>query len=54
MLYYLGVRNVEDTQCGFKLFTRSAAAAIFPHLHVEGWAFDVEVLRLQSDWAFRL
>jgi len=44
VLYVLGVRGIEDTQCGFKLFTRKTAQAIFPNMHVEGWVFDVEVL----------
>ncbi|RKP25751.1 nucleotide-diphospho-sugar transferase [Syncephalis pseudoplumigaleata] len=44
LLYVLGVREIQDTQCGFKLFTRSAARCIFPNVHVEGWIFDVEVL----------
>lgn len=42
----LCVRGVRDTQCGFKAFTRAAAAALFPRLHVERWAFDVELLHL--------
>jgi len=42
----LCVRGVKDTQCGFKLFTRSTAAKLFPNLHVERWAFDVELLFL--------
>merc|ERR1711920_165047 len=33
-----GLRGIEDTQCGFKLFTRSAARKLFPHQRVEGWA----------------
>ncbi|KAL0248076.1 hypothetical protein GEMRC1_003313 [Eukaryota sp. GEM-RC1] len=36
--------RVKDTQCGFKLFTRSAARQIFPQLHINRWAFDVEML----------
>ncbi|KAI9592038.1 glycosyltransferase family 2 protein [Syncephalis fuscata] len=44
LLYVLGVREIQDTQCGFKLFTRSAAQHIFTNVHVEGWIFDVEVL----------
>ena len=36
--------GIDDTQCGFKLFTSDAAAAVFPEVHVDGWAFDVEVL----------
>ena len=42
----LCVRGVRDTQCGFKAFTRAAAAALFPRLHVERWAFDVELLHV--------
>ena len=41
-----GVRGVRDTQCGFKLFTREAAQRLFPSLHIERWAFDVELIML--------
>lgn len=34
----------SDTQCGFKLFSRTAARRIFSIVRSEGWAFDVEVL----------
>jgi dolichyl-phosphate beta-glucosyltransferase len=44
LLYILGVREIQDTQCGFKLFTRPAVKSIFCNVHVEGWIFDVEVL----------
>jgi len=40
----LGVKGIKDTQCGFKLFTRKAAHALFDNLHIERWAFDVELL----------
>ncbi len=40
----VGVRGIRDTQCGFKLFARASAAALFPAQHVERWAFDVELL----------
>ena len=36
----------QDTQCGFKIFSREAARRIFPSLHIERWAFDVELLYL--------
>ena len=39
-----GVSKVHDTQCGFKLFTRPAARFLFSNLHIERWAFDVELL----------
>ena len=40
------VSGVADTQCGFKLLSRDAAAATMPHLHVTRWAYDVELLFL--------
>lgn len=33
-----------DTQCGFKLFTRSAAQQIFSRLTIDRWGFDIELL----------
>jgi dolichyl-phosphate beta-glucosyltransferase len=38
--------NFHDTQCGFKAFTREAAAAIFPLQQIHRWAFDVELIFL--------
>lgn len=35
-----------DTQCGFKLFTREAAQAIFKQTLIDRWGFDVEVLTI--------
>ncbi|KAK2181299.1 hypothetical protein NP493_402g04013 [Ridgeia piscesae] len=46
LVWFLCVRGVRDTQCGFKLFTRSAAKLLFYNLHVERWAFDVELLHI--------
>ncbi|KAL0213678.1 hypothetical protein P9112_005862 [Eukaryota sp. TZLM1-RC] len=36
--------KIKDTQCGFKLFSRSASQIIIPGLHINRWAFDVEIL----------
>ncbi len=36
--------GVDDTQCGFKLFTSQAVETVFPMTTIAGWAFDVEVL----------
>ena len=38
--------NIKDTQCGFKLFTRSSAHVLFSSLHLERWAFDIEIVSL--------
>ncbi|MDQ3487215.1 MAG: glycosyltransferase family 2 protein [Acidobacteriota bacterium] len=40
----LTVPGIQDTQCGFKMFTAAATEAIFSSLTVDGWAFDIEVL----------
>lgn len=40
----LTVPGIEDTQCGFKMFTAAAVEAIFPFVTIDGWAFDIEVL----------
>ncbi len=34
----------RDTQCGFKLFRREAAHAIFQRARIDGFAFDVEAI----------
>eukprot|EP00742_Colponemidia_sp_Colp-10_P001655 GILJ01001774.1.p1 GENE.GILJ01001774.1~~GILJ01001774.1.p1 ORF type:complete len:355 (+),score=64.73 GILJ01001774.1:99-1067(+) len=38
--------DIQDTQCGFKLFTRKSAQYLFPNQETEHWAFDVELLYL--------
>jgi dolichyl-phosphate beta-glucosyltransferase len=44
------VRNVHDTQCGFKFFERRALTRALAQCRVTGFAFDVELLRqLQRD-----
>lgn len=40
------VRGIQDTQCGFKLFSAAAANEIFRLQKLDGWAFDVELLYL--------
>ncbi|CAF1034580.1 unnamed protein product [Adineta steineri] len=43
-VWLFAVKSIRDTQCGFKLFSRESAKRIFSQMHVERWAFDVEVL----------
>lgn len=38
--------RVRDTQCGFKLFTRRAAAVLYSNQRLQRWCFDVELLYL--------
>lgn len=42
----------HDTQCGFKLFRRSAAREIFSRQRLERFGFDVEVLYLAHKLGF--
>jgi dolichyl-phosphate beta-glucosyltransferase len=37
--------NIQDTQCGFKLYPRPIAQQLFASLHTMGWAHDVEILK---------
>ena len=40
------IPNIADTQCGFKLFTRSAANFVFSRQKSDGFSFDLELLFL--------
>jgi dolichyl-phosphate beta-glucosyltransferase len=40
--------EVTDTQCGLKLFSRTAALRIFSQTRIDGFAFDAEVVYLTS------
>jgi dolichyl-phosphate beta-glucosyltransferase len=40
----LTVKGINDTQCGFKLFTAEAAKAAFTLQRIHDFGFDVEVL----------
>ncbi|CAM9021581.1 unnamed protein product [Wickerhamomyces anomalus] len=44
LVFVFGIRDIKDTQCGFKLFNKEAIVEIFPYMHTEGWIFDVEIL----------
>jgi len=48
----LCVKGIKDTQCGFKLFTRKSALEIFMTMHIERWAFDVELLYIAQRKGF--
>lgn len=41
--------GVADTQCGFKFFAGDLARAVARRLRIDGFAFDVELLRAVTD-----
>jgi dolichyl-phosphate beta-glucosyltransferase len=50
----IGLWGIEDTQCGFKGFSKEAALKVFPKAKIEGWAFDPEVLVLAKREGFKI
>lgn len=48
------IPGIEDTQCGFKLFTAAAAQDIFPYQTINGWGFDPEVLYIANSRKLRV
>ncbi|MFC2064605.1 dolichyl-phosphate beta-glucosyltransferase [Chloroflexota bacterium] len=40
--------GLHDTQCGFKCFSGEAAEDVFKLQSLDGWAFDVEVLKIAN------
>lgn len=50
----LAVPGIQDTQCGFKGFTREAAQALFGAQRLTGWVFDTEILYMATKWGYRI
>jgi dolichyl-phosphate beta-glucosyltransferase len=46
--------GVRDSQCGFKLFQRSAARSIFPKQTIWRWGFDMEILRIAREHQLKI
>jgi glycosyltransferase involved in cell wall biosynthesis len=46
LVQVLAVRGIQDTQCGFKAFTRACAQDVFGRQQITGFGFDVEILYL--------
>lgn len=46
--------NVQDTQCGFKVFRREAAMDIFRRLTIERFAFDSEIIFLAGTKGYKV
>jgi dolichyl-phosphate beta-glucosyltransferase len=50
----VGLRNICDTQCGFKFFRGPVARDLFQRLRVSGYMFDVDILYLATQTGYRL
>lgn len=45
---------IEDSQCGFKLFSHEAAQVCFSRLTILGWGFDMEILAIAKTHGLRI
>lgn len=50
----LAVRGISDTQCGFKMFSRSAAQDVFSRCKLNGFSFDFEALMIARDLGLQI
>jgi len=50
----LTVRDIWDTQCGFKVFSIKALDIILPKLTINRWAFDVEMLVIAQKYNLKI
>jgi dolichyl-phosphate beta-glucosyltransferase len=48
------VGPISDTQCGFKLFRTEVARSVFDGSALDGFAFDVEILRRVLEGSYRV
>ncbi len=50
----VALRGIEDTQCGFKLYSAEAATVVFPVQRLQGWTYDVENLFIAKKAGFSI
>ncbi len=50
----IGLWDLQDTQCGFKGFTKKAAEDIFPKSRISQWAFDPEILIIAERMEYKI
>lgn len=54
LIQFVLIPHIKDTQCGFKAFRTEAARAIFNHLTIFGWSFDMELLAIALKLSYRI
>ena len=50
----IGLWRLEDTQCGFKGFTKKVVEDIFTRIRIKGFAFDPEVLVIAKKMGYKI
>lgn len=54
VIHYLLIKNIKDTQCGFKLFRREVAMEIAKRQTIDRFGFDVEILIMAQKLNYRI
>ncbi len=52
--WMMGLRGIDDTQCGFKVFSARAVKEIVPELKVDRWGGDFEMLMLAKKKGYKI
>ena len=50
----VGLWGIQDSQCGFKCFTKKAAEKIFPKCKIDRFSFDAEVLLIAKKFKYKI
>lgn len=48
----VGIEEIEDTQCGFKVFKGEIGRFLFTHQRIDGYMFDIETLYMAQRLGF--
>lgn len=54
LVNFIILKDIRDTQCGFKLFKRDAAKNVFKKQRIRGFCFDVEILYLAKNAGYKI
>ena len=54
LIQLIVLRGIEDSQCGFKLFSAKTAEDLFSQQALDGWAFDVEILGIANFRGYKI
>jgi len=52
--FLMGLRGIEDTQCGFKVLSEKAALEIIPQMKIDRWGGDFEMLMLAKKMGYKI
>jgi dolichyl-phosphate beta-glucosyltransferase len=54
LINFVALKGIEDSQRGFKLFSKRAADIIFNKQTINRWGFDIEILLIAQRYGFKI